>query len=59
VRKAIANVRLVAIGGITHENAASVIEAGADTVAVISALLVGGSTTISDRYRSLAGILLS
>lgn len=30
---------LVAIGGITPENAASVIEAGADTVAVIGALL--------------------
>lgn len=30
---------LVAIGGITLENAASVIEAGADTVAVIGALL--------------------
>lgn len=30
---------LVAIGGITSENAASVIEAGADTVAVIGALI--------------------
>lgn len=34
---------LVAIGGITPENAASVIEAGADSVAVISALLRLGS----------------
>jgi thiamine-phosphate pyrophosphorylase len=33
---------LVAIGGITRENARSVIEAGADSVAVISALLVAG-----------------
>lgn len=33
---------LVAIGGITPENAASVIEAGADSVAVISALLREG-----------------
>ena len=33
---------LVAIGGITPENAASVIEAGADSVAVIGALLGGG-----------------
>jgi thiamine-phosphate pyrophosphorylase len=33
---------LVAIGGIRLENAASVLEAGADSVAVISALLEGG-----------------
>jgi thiamine-phosphate pyrophosphorylase len=33
---------LVAIGGITRENARSVIDAGADSVAVISALLVQG-----------------
>jgi thiamine-phosphate pyrophosphorylase len=33
---------LVAIGGITPENAGSVIEAGADSVAVISALLKPG-----------------
>jgi thiamine-phosphate pyrophosphorylase len=35
---------LVAIGGITRENARSVIEAGADSVAVISALLAPGDT---------------
>lgn len=35
---------LVAIGGITPENARSVIEAGADSVAVIGALLREGST---------------
>jgi thiamine-phosphate pyrophosphorylase len=35
---------LVAIGGITRENARSVIEAGADSVAVISALLVEGES---------------
>ncbi|MBS1822305.1 MAG: thiamine phosphate synthase [Acidobacteria bacterium] len=34
---------LVAIGGITTENAASVIEAGADSVAVIGALLQPGA----------------
>jgi thiamine-phosphate pyrophosphorylase len=34
---------LVAIGGITPENAASVIDAGADSIAVISALLRLGS----------------
>ncbi|MFQ5707292.1 MAG: thiamine phosphate synthase [bacterium] len=35
---------LVAIGGITAENVASVIAAGADGVAVISALLAGGGS---------------
>ncbi len=35
---------LVAIGGITRENARSVIDAGADSVAVISGLLVKGET---------------
>jgi thiamine-phosphate pyrophosphorylase len=39
VRRAIGDFPLVAIGGITHTNARSVIEAGADSVAVISALL--------------------
>ncbi len=35
---------LVAIGGITRENARSVIDAGADSVAVISGLLAKGET---------------
>ena len=35
---------LVAIGGITRANARSVIEAGADSVAVISGLLAGGES---------------
>jgi thiamine-phosphate pyrophosphorylase len=35
---------LVAIGGITRGNARSVIDAGADSVAVISALIVEGET---------------
>jgi thiamine-phosphate pyrophosphorylase len=35
---------IVAIGGITRENALSVIEAGADSVAVISGLIVPGET---------------
>jgi len=39
VRQAIGEFPLVAIGGITTANARSVIEAGADSVAVISALL--------------------
>src|SRR5215203_2994782 len=39
VRRAVGDVQLVAIGGITQSNAAKVIEAGADSVAVITALL--------------------
>jgi thiamine-phosphate pyrophosphorylase len=39
VRKEAGNVQLVAIGGISHTNARGVIEAGADSVAIISALL--------------------
>jgi thiamine-phosphate pyrophosphorylase len=47
VRRARALTRkpLVAIGGITRENASSVMDAGADSVAVISALLVEGERT--------------
>lgn len=40
--RALTSKPLVAIGGITLENARSVIEAGADSVAVISGLLVQG-----------------
>ena len=39
VRAVVGSVPLVAIGGIDHHNAALVIEAGADSVAVIGALL--------------------
>jgi thiamine-phosphate pyrophosphorylase len=39
VREAVGSVKLVAIGGVTHENGPSVLAAGADSVAVISALL--------------------
>jgi thiamine-phosphate pyrophosphorylase len=39
VRHVIGHFPLVAIGGITHQNARKVIDAGADSVAVISALL--------------------
>jgi thiamine-phosphate pyrophosphorylase len=35
---------LVAIGGITRENARAVIDAGADSVAVISGLIVNGES---------------
>ena len=59
VRKAIGDVSLVAIGGITGANAAAVIDAGADSVAVISALLSGGRAVISDRFRTLDHLLSS
>src|SRR6185503_18973088 len=39
VRQAVGNVQVVAIGGISHLNAREVIAAGADSVAVIGALL--------------------
>jgi len=52
VRQAIGTFPLVAIGGITHENASKVIEAGADSVAVISALL-SNSHGIREATRSL------
>lgn len=51
VRQAIGTFPLVAIGGITHGNARKVIEAGADSVAVISALL-SNPTRISDATHS-------
>jgi thiamine-phosphate pyrophosphorylase len=44
---------LVAIGGITRANAASVLEAGADSVAVISDLLRDPRKSAEDFFRSL------
>jgi thiamine-phosphate pyrophosphorylase len=44
---------LVAIGGITHRNAASVIEAGADSVAVISDLLRDPRKSAEEFFRIL------
>ena len=44
---------LVAIGGITRSNAASVIEAGADSVAVISDLLRGPRKSAEEFFRIL------
>jgi len=52
VRDAIGDFPLVAIGGITHANAGEVLEAGADSVAVISALLTNHHT-ISDAMQNL------
>jgi thiamine monophosphate synthase len=39
VRKVVTNLPLVAIGGISRENAGEVMDAGADILAVVSALL--------------------
>ena len=52
VRESI-NKPLVAIGGIAEETASAVIQAGADSIALISALLSGGPNAISNRYRTL------
>ncbi|HSE17821.1 MAG TPA: thiamine phosphate synthase [Pyrinomonadaceae bacterium] len=52
VRHVIGSFPLVAIGGITHANARQVIEAGADSVAVISALLAD-PTHITEATHSL------
>jgi thiamine-phosphate pyrophosphorylase len=52
VRRAIGEFPLVAIGGITHANARAAIEAGADSVAVISAVL-SDPERIVDTTRSL------
>ncbi|HEX6650266.1 MAG TPA: thiamine phosphate synthase [Pyrinomonadaceae bacterium] len=57
VRETVGNVPLVAIGGISHANARDVIKAGADSVAVISALL-SDPTRISDSTRTLNTIVL-
>src|SRR6185503_74796 len=52
VRQAIGEFPLVAIGGITHANARAAIQAGADSVAVISALLADPKR-ITEMTRSL------
>ena len=52
VRKAIGKFPLVAIGGITHKNARAVIDAGADSVAVVSAVL-SNSRGITEAAHSL------
>ena len=49
VRRAIGEFPLVAIGGITSANAREVIDAGADSVAVISALLSAANITTATR----------
>ena len=58
VRRAIGDFPLVAIGGITHSNAHDAIAAGADSVAVISAL-VSDPKRITEMTRSLIHALAS
>ena len=53
--RALTRLPLVAIGGITGENALDVIEAGADAVAVISALLPPASREMAQRVRDFLG----
>ena len=54
VREAVPAVKLVAIGGVTAESARSVLEAGADSVAVIGALLsTADPAEITRRTRDL------
>jgi thiamine-phosphate pyrophosphorylase len=56
VRRAIGNFPLIAIGGITHSNARDAIDAGADSVAVISALL-SDPNRITEMTRNLVQAL--
>jgi thiamine-phosphate pyrophosphorylase len=58
VREAIGQIDLVAIGGITPENAGQVLEGGADAVALISALLAAPNA-IAERTRNLVSRLSS
>lgn len=56
VRQATGTIPLVAIGGITRENAPSVLAAGADSLACISTLLAEPSQ-IKERTRELLSVL--
>jgi thiamine-phosphate pyrophosphorylase len=55
--RALTRLPLVAIGGITGENGREVIEAGADAVAVISALLPEGGREMAQRVRDFLAFL--
>lgn len=57
VREAIGRIPLVAIGGIHEENIPEVLEAGADSVAVISLLLAGDPSQIEARTREILSSL--
>jgi thiamine-phosphate pyrophosphorylase len=52
VREAIGNFPLVAIGGISHENALEVLKSGADAIAVINALLANPNE-VTERTKKL------
>jgi len=56
VRNAIGDFPLVAIGGISHENALEVLKSGADAIAVISALLANPSE-VAERTKRLLALL--
>jgi thiamine-phosphate pyrophosphorylase len=56
VRRAIGDLPLVAIGGITPETAPETLAAGADSVAVVGALLAD-STAIEERTREFLSLL--
>ena len=56
-REAVGRLPLVAIGGITRENARAVLKAGADSVAVIGALLAGDAAEIARRTREFLDLL--
>ncbi len=55
--RALTGLPLVAIGGIAPEAASSVIEAGADAVAMISALMPGPDQTMTERVRDILLLL--
>lgn len=55
--RALTRLPLVAIGGITGENGRAVIEAGADSVAVISAMLAQDGREMAERVRDFLAFL--
>jgi thiamine-phosphate pyrophosphorylase len=55
--RALTDLPLVAIGGISRETGRAVLEAGADAVAVISALLPGAGQSMAERVRDFLGLL--
>ncbi|HWS99520.1 MAG TPA: thiamine phosphate synthase [Pyrinomonadaceae bacterium] len=57
VRRLVGQIPLVAIGGISPENAPEVLAAGADSIAVISLLLAGDPEGIERRTREISARL--
>lgn len=56
IRSSIGDLPLVAIGGISEKELQSIIKAGADSAAIISAVLID-PTNIAGQYRHLTGII--